>query len=34
MPTSYLYARDGKKVKTMIGLVNRQDLTKMIESLL
>ena len=34
MPTSYLYARDGKRVKTMIGLVNRQDLTKMIESLL
>ncbi len=34
MPTSYLYARDGKKVKTMIGLVNRNDLTKMIESLL
>ena len=34
MPTSYLYGRDGKKVKTMIGLVNRQDLTKTIESLL
>jgi thiol-disulfide isomerase/thioredoxin len=34
MPTSYLYDRDGKRVKTMIGLVNRQDLTQMIESLL
>jgi thiol-disulfide isomerase/thioredoxin len=34
MPTSMLYSRDGKKVKTMIGLVNQQDLTKMIESLL
>ena len=34
MPTSFLYARDGRKVKTMIGLVNRQDLTKTIESLL
>ena len=34
MPTSMLYGRDGRKVKTMIGLVNRNDLTKMIESLL
>jgi len=34
MPTSMLYARDGKKVKTMIGLVNRQDLEKVIEDLL
>jgi len=34
MPTSYLYNRDGKRVKTMIGLVNRQDLAKTIESLL
>jgi len=34
MPTSYLYARDGRRVKTMIGLVNQADLTKMIESLL
>jgi thiol-disulfide isomerase/thioredoxin len=34
MPTSFLYARDGRKVKTMIGLVNREDLTKTIESLL
>ena len=34
MPTSMLYARDGKKVKTMIGLVNRQDLEKVIEGLL
>ena len=34
MPTSMLYSRDGKKVKTMIGLVNQQALTKMIESLL
>jgi cytochrome c biogenesis protein CcmG/thiol:disulfide interchange protein DsbE len=34
MPTSMLYARDGKKVKTMIGLVNRDDLAKLIESLL
>jgi thiol-disulfide isomerase/thioredoxin len=34
MPTSFLYSRDGKRVKTMIGLVNRQELSKTIESLL
>jgi thiol-disulfide isomerase/thioredoxin len=34
MPTSYLYDRNGKRVKTMIGVVNPQELTKVIESLL
>ncbi len=28
LPTSMLYARDGKKIKTMIGLINHDDLTK------
>ena len=34
MPTSYLYSRDGKKVKTVIGLLKRDDMSKTIESLL
>jgi thiol-disulfide isomerase/thioredoxin len=34
LPTSMLYARDGKKVKTVIGLLNQEDLSKTIESLL
>jgi thiol-disulfide isomerase/thioredoxin len=34
MPTSMLYSRDGQKVKTVIGLINQQDLSRAIESLL
>jgi thiol-disulfide isomerase/thioredoxin len=34
MPTSYLYSRDGKKVKTVIGIIKRDELSKTIESLL
>jgi len=34
MPTSMLYARDGKKIKTMIGLINQDVLTKALESAL
>jgi len=33
LPTSMLYARDGRKIKTMIGLINHDDLTKALESL-
>ena len=32
LPTSYLYSRDGQKVKTIIGLANHEDLTKAIEN--
>ena len=32
LPTSMLYARDGRKIKTMIGLINHEDLTKALES--
>jgi glutathione peroxidase-family protein len=34
LPTSMLYMRDGKKIKTIIGLVNRDDISKAIEGLL
>jgi thiol-disulfide isomerase/thioredoxin len=34
LPTSMLFNRDGKKVKTIVGLVNHDDLSKAIESLL
>jgi len=34
LPTSMIYSRDGKKVKTIIGLVNRDDIEKTIQSLL
>src|ERR1700722_15292640 len=34
LPTSMLFSRDGKKVKTIVGLVNHDDLSKAIESLL
>jgi len=33
LPTSMLYSRDGTKVKTMIGLINHDDLTKALDSL-
>lgn len=32
LPTSYLYSRDGRKIKTIIGLANREDLSKAIEA--
>jgi len=32
MPTSMLYSREGKKVKTIIGEINRNDLPKAIEA--
>ena len=32
LPTSMLYARDGRKIKTMIGLINHDDLTKALEA--
>lgn len=32
MPTSMLYARDGKKIKTMIGLIDQDVLTKTLEA--
>ncbi|HVA94715.1 MAG TPA: redoxin domain-containing protein [Candidatus Dormibacteraeota bacterium] len=34
LPTSMIYSRDGKKVKTIIGLVNHDDIEKTIQSLL
>jgi hypothetical protein len=34
LPTSMLFTRDGKKVKTIVGLVNHDDIAKSIEGLL
>jgi thiol-disulfide isomerase/thioredoxin len=34
LPTSMLFTRDGKKVRTIVGLVDRDDISKAIESLL
>jgi thiol-disulfide isomerase/thioredoxin len=34
LPTSMLFTRDGKKIKTIVGLVNHDDIAKAIESLL
>jgi cytochrome c biogenesis protein CcmG/thiol:disulfide interchange protein DsbE len=34
LPTSMLFTRDGKKVRTIVGLVNHDDISKAIESLL
>ncbi len=34
LPTSMVYSRDGKKVRTIVGLVNHDDIAKMIEGLL
>src|SRR6266849_7525294 len=34
LPTSMLFTRDGKKVRTIAGLVNHDDLSKVIEGLL
>jgi thiol-disulfide isomerase/thioredoxin len=32
LPTSMLYARDGHKIKTIVGLINYQDLSKTLDS--
>jgi len=32
LPTSMLYSRDGRKVKTIVGLINYEDLTKALDS--
>ena len=32
MPTSMLYSRDGKKIKTIVGLIDRDDLSKTLDS--
>jgi thiol-disulfide isomerase/thioredoxin len=32
LPTSFLYSRDGKKVKTVMGLINHDDLSKALEA--
>jgi cytochrome c biogenesis protein CcmG/thiol:disulfide interchange protein DsbE len=34
LPTSMLYTRDGKKIKTVVGIVNRDEMSKIIESML
>jgi thiol-disulfide isomerase/thioredoxin len=34
LPTSMLFTRDGKKVKTIVGLVDHDDIAKAIEGLL
>ena len=32
LPTSMLYSRDGRKIKTIVGLINYQDLSKTLDS--
>jgi len=34
LPTSMLFTREGKKVRTIVGLVNHDDISKAIENLL
>jgi thiol-disulfide isomerase/thioredoxin len=34
LPTSMLFTRDGKKVRTIVGLVNHDDISRAIEGLL
>ena len=34
LPTSMLFTRDGKKVRTIVGLVNHDEISKIIEGLL
>ncbi len=34
LPTSMLFTRDGKKVKTIVGLVNHDDISKTFEGML
>jgi len=31
LPTSMLYSRDGRKLKTIVGLINYDDLTKTLD---
>jgi cytochrome c biogenesis protein CcmG/thiol:disulfide interchange protein DsbE len=32
LPTSMLYSRDGRKIKTIVGLINYEDLSKTLDS--
>src|SRR4029077_6063796 len=32
LPTSMLYSRDGRKIKTIVGLINSEDLSKALEN--
>jgi thiol-disulfide isomerase/thioredoxin len=32
MPTSMLYSRDGKRIKTIVGIIDRDDLSKALDS--
>jgi thiol-disulfide isomerase/thioredoxin len=32
LPTSMLYSRDGRKIKTIVGLINYQDLSKALDN--
>jgi thiol-disulfide isomerase/thioredoxin len=34
LPTSMIYTRDGKKIRTIVGLVNHDEIAKVIEGLL
>jgi cytochrome c biogenesis protein CcmG/thiol:disulfide interchange protein DsbE len=34
MPTSMLYSRDGNKIKTIVGLIDHDDMSKTLENLL
>jgi thiol-disulfide isomerase/thioredoxin len=34
LPTSMLFPRDGKKIRTIVGLVNHDDISKVIEGML
>lgn len=34
LPTSMIYGRDGKKVRTIVGLINHDEVAKVIEGLL
>ena len=34
LPTSMIYTRDGKKIRTIVGLVNHDEIDKIIEGLL
>jgi thiol:disulfide interchange protein len=32
MPTSMLYSRDGKRIKTIVGIIDHDDLSKALDS--
>jgi hypothetical protein len=32
MPTSMLYSRDGKRIKTIVGLIDHDDLSKTLDT--